>query len=174
MSGIDKFKVLYTWFVRIFTFWWPDIPVVQKARGWLYSLAMRQCGVSFRVSFNVVLNRLEQLEVGNNVYFAPGCVVAGGGKVFIGDNVLVGPNVVISAENHNFNGESFVNGYVFGEVTIEKNCWIGANCSILMGAYIPSSSILGAGSVCTKSFDKPFSLYAGVPAKFIKDIRDKK
>jgi acetyltransferase-like isoleucine patch superfamily enzyme len=172
MSFTDKLKLFYGWIVRVGTGWMPDIPVCQSFRGWMYSFAMKKCGFRFRVCHNVILNRLELMEVGNNVYFGPGSVVSGGGDIIIGDNVLVGPNVVFSAANHKFDGKTFVNGYVFGKIIVGNDVWIGSNVSLLMGAVIPDSSIVGAGSVFNKSFEKPFSLYAGVPATYIKSIAD--
>jgi acetyltransferase-like isoleucine patch superfamily enzyme len=166
-----KFLILYTWFVRTVTYFLPDVPLFQSFRGWLYSFGMKKCGSRFRVCHNVVLNRLEKMEIGKNVYFAPGAVVTGGGRISIGDNVLIGPNVVLAADNHRFDGESFANGYIFGEVVIERNSWIGGNATLLMGTRIPPSCIVGAGAVCNEAFEIPFSLYAGVPAKYVKDIR---
>lgn len=166
-----KFLILYSWFIKSVTFFFPDVPIFQRFRGWLYSFGMKKCGSRFRPSHNVVLNRLDKLEVGNNVYLACGCVVTGGGDVFIGDNVLFGPNVVVSSANHKFDGVSFTKEYSFGSVTIESNAWIGANASLLKDTIIPHTSIVGAGSVCNKRFDKPFSLIAGTPARIIKDFR---
>lgn len=170
MSFKDKLNIFYSWGVKLITIWMPDIPLCQSFRGWLYSFGMKKCGSRFRVCHNVILNRLELLEVGDNVYFAPGGVIVGGGDVRIGSNVLIGPNVVIAASNHKFDGRSFVNGYVFGKVEIENDCWIGANASLLMGTKIPASSVVGAGSVCNKEFETCFALYAGMPAEFIKKI----
>lgn len=169
---MSNFLILYSWFVRCATFFLPDIPPFQMLRGWLYSFGMKKCGGKFRVSHDVILNRIDLLDVGTNVYFSTGCVIAGGGDIRIGSNVIFGPNVVIAAANHKFDGESFVNQYAFGQVIIESNCWIGANVSVLMGTFIASSCVIGAGSVCNKLYDKPQSLYAGVPARFIKKIEN--
>ncbi|MFZ5973683.1 MAG: acyltransferase [Bacteroidota bacterium] len=171
MNFTDKLKLFYCWLVRLATAWLPDVPVFQSFRGALYAVAIKKCGTRFRVCHNVIINRPELLEVGDNVYFAPGCVIAGGGEIRIGSNVLFGPNVVIAAANHKFDGTSFVNGYVFGKVVVADNCWIGANVSLLMGTNVPASCIVGAGSVCNKRFEAPFALYAGNPAKFVKTLK---
>lgn len=155
------------------TFFLPDVSIFQRFRGWLYSFGMKHCGKNFKVSANVILNRLEKLDVGNNVYFASGCFLAGGGDVIIGNNVLFGPNVNIAAANHRFNGESFTSEYIFGKVIVEDNCWIGGNVSLLMGTHIPKSSVVGAGAVCNKNYEIPFSLIGGIPAKIIKRIQEK-
>lgn len=55
-------------------------------------------------------------------------------------------------------------------VQIGDYCFIGTGCILLMNSSIPSYSVLGAGSTIVKPFDKKYSLYAGNPAKFIKDL----
>jgi acetyltransferase-like isoleucine patch superfamily enzyme len=54
-------------------------------------------------------------------------------------------------------------------VVIEDDVWVGANVTILKGVTIGKGSIIGTGSVVTKNV-APFSLCAGVPARFIKRI----
>lgn len=46
--------------------------------------------------------------------------------------------------------------------------WIGSNAVILSGLTIGRGSIIGAGSVITKDVE-PYSIFAGNPAKKIKD-----
>jgi acetyltransferase-like isoleucine patch superfamily enzyme len=55
-------------------------------------------------------------------------------------------------------------------VTIEGNCWIGASTLILPNLLIQKNIIVGAGSVVTKSLSRN-SIYVGVPAMKIKDIK---
>lgn len=60
-------------------------------------------------------------------------------------------------------------GNKFGAITIEDNCFIGINAIILPGVVIGSNSIIGSGSVVTKSV-APNSVVAGNPAKCICSI----
>lgn len=55
----------------------------------------------------------------------------------------------------------------FGPVRIHDNCFIGARSTILPGVTIGPNSLVAAGSVVTKDV-APCSIYAGVPAKFVK------
>jgi len=57
-------------------------------------------------------------------------------------------------------------GNKFGAIVIENNCFIGINAIILPGVVIGSNSIIGSGSVVTKSV-APNSVVAGNPAKYI-------
>lgn len=53
------------------------------------------------------------------------------------------------------------------DVIIEEDVWCGANVTILKGVKIGRGAIIAAGSVVTKDV-LPYSIYGGVPARFIK------
>lgn len=57
------------------------------------------------------------------------------------------------------------------QVKLREGCWIGANCIILPGVTVGKNSVVGAGSVVTKSIPD-FSVAVGSPAKVIKVIDD--
>lgn len=165
-----KFLILYSWWVRSITFFLPEIPFFQSFRGWLYSIGMKRCGKRFRVSFNVVINHLESLDVDDNVYLACGTVITGAGNIAIGTNVLIGPNVIIASSKHLYDGSSFLAGYSHGDVIIEQGCWIGGNATILLGSHIHEASVVAAGSVCNEDYLRSHLLIAGMPAKAIKQL----
>ena len=54
-------------------------------------------------------------------------------------------------------------------IVIGRNAWIGANVVILPGTCIGDNSVIGAGSIVTRSIPS-FQVWAGNPAKFIKNI----
>lgn len=55
-------------------------------------------------------------------------------------------------------------------ITIGDYCFVSTRVIILGGATLPSYSLLAAGAVLTKSFEKEWVIYAGVPARPIKNI----
>ncbi|WP_028981504.1 acyltransferase [Sporocytophaga myxococcoides] len=55
-------------------------------------------------------------------------------------------------------------------IIIGDYTFVGTNCVVLGGAKLPSQSVLGAKSLLNKSFEEPWTLYAGVPAKAISQI----
>jgi maltose O-acetyltransferase len=54
-------------------------------------------------------------------------------------------------------------------VTVGDQCWVGARCVILPGVAIGDHCIIGAGAVVVKDCE-PFGLYAGVPARRVRDL----
>ena len=54
------------------------------------------------------------------------------------------------------------------KVSISDDVWVGYGSIILSGIKIGQGSIIAAGSVVTKDVE-PYSIYAGVPAKKVKD-----
>ncbi len=167
---MHKLSILYSWFIRLSTKFLPDIPSLMRFRGFLYSLMMNECGKNFQVCSTAYINSLHTLKIGSDVYLAHNCVILGK-NVTIEDEVLVGPNTVIVSGNHTLKN----NSYRFGKseikpILIGKGSWIGANCTILAGAIIPTISVIAAGSVVTKELDESYSVYAGSPARFIKVI----
>lgn len=56
-----------------------------------------------------------------------------------------------------------------GELTIGKNCWLGARVTVLDAASIGDHSVIGAGAVVTRPIPGD-SLAVGVPARVVKSI----
>ncbi len=55
-------------------------------------------------------------------------------------------------------------------VKIGQYCFVGTNCVILGGAQLPDYSALAAKSLLNKPQEAPYTLYGGVPARFIKSL----
>ena len=59
-----------------------------------------------------------------------------------------------------------------GEVVIKENAFIGCNAIICNNVVIGEGAIIGAGSVVTKDV-LPYQVWAGNPARYIKDRKRK-
>jgi maltose O-acetyltransferase len=99
-------------------------------------------------------------------------------RLFIGKNVSIAPNVtfvVMSSANNGkrINEIPYVRDVLkkSADIIVEDEVWIGANVTVLPGVHIGECSVIGAGSVVTKDVE-PYSVYAGVPARKIRDLRD--
>jgi acetyltransferase-like isoleucine patch superfamily enzyme len=83
---------------------------------------------------------------------------------------MMSPGVSIYAENHNFLDPSLPmkdQGVTVQFVTIEDDCWIASNSTILAGVTVGKGSVIAAGAVVTKDIP-PYSVVAGSPAVVIK------
>jgi carbonic anhydrase/acetyltransferase-like protein (isoleucine patch superfamily) len=94
----------------------------------------------------------------------------------LGNNVNVQDNAVIhctykKSPTNVGNNVSIAHGAIVHGCTIHDNVLVGMNAVVLDDAVIESNSIIAAGSVVTKgTVVKSGSVYAGTPAKKIKDI----
>ena len=165
-----KLKQLYCWFIRATLFFLPDVPIIMRFRGGLYSLVLKSCGENFQVAHNVHLVCVDGMEVGSNVYFAYSSVFIANKDVYIGDNVMFGPMCLLVCDNHTMKEGSYRYGEcIYKPIHIGDNSWVGGHCVILAGANLPNGSILAANSTLGKNFDSNVpAIFGGSPAKLIK------
>lgn len=94
------------------------------------------------------------------------------GKIIIGKGTQIASNCGLITTNHNiYDISKHVDGK---DVILGKNCWVGMNAVILPGVELGDHTVVGAGSVVTKSFKEGYCVIAGNPAKKIKDIEKEK
>jgi len=114
----------------------------------------------------------EHTSLGDNVNFN-GLNIRGGGNVRIGDNFHSGPDCLILTRNHDYDdGDKIPYGdtYVYREVKIDDNVWLGARVTIIPGVTIGEGAIIQAGSTVTQDIPKG-AIAGGHPAKVF-DYRD--
>ncbi|MBS5133572.1 MAG: acyltransferase [Lachnospiraceae bacterium] len=88
--------------------------------------------------------------------------------IYIGTGTCIAGNVGIITANHDLNDLALP--APGKDVNIGKRCWIGMNSMILPGVVLGEHTIVGAGSVVTKSFPKGNCVIAGNPAKIIREL----
>jgi acetyltransferase-like isoleucine patch superfamily enzyme len=157
-------------FILKLTNWLPDNLACLRMRGKLASPFLGSCGKNLTLGRNISFYNPANIHIGRDVYIAYGCWFLGVGKLQIGNEVLFGPYVVISPGNHTKVNGSFRFGEpVFKNIKIGNGSWIGAHVSILLGAEVGEGSVIAANSVLNM-ITECHSLYAGLPAKFIKKV----
>lgn len=117
------------------------------------------------------------VEVGNDCSIWFGAVLRGDVHyIRIGNKTNVQDNAVIHATYQKSpteigNNVTIAHGAIIHGCTIHDNVMIGMNAVILDDAVIECNSIVAAGSVVSKGTRvESGTVYAGVPAKKIKDI----
>lgn len=104
----------------------------------------------------VLRGDVNTITIGNKVNIQDGAVIHTLYKkstTTIGNNVSIGHNAVVHG------------------ATIQDNCLIGMNATVLDNAVIGTGTIIAAGAlVLSNQIVEPNSVYAGVPAKKVKDI----
>lgn len=138
------------------------------------------CGFGCRLEAYPENKNEKVLIFGKNVQINDYVHITAREKVLIEDNVLIASKVFISDLDHGYyssNVDFDINiiptkRELFSKpVIIHKNVWIGENVSILSGVEIGENSIIGAGSIVTKSI--PMNTIAvGNPAKVVKKYNE--
>ena len=100
--------------------------------------------------------------------FSPHCYTQAANPIIIEGNTRIGPGVTIIGANHNLH--DLTKHTKSDPIHIQEGSWVGANTTILPGVKLGKQTIVGAGSVVTKSFKNGGLVIAGVTAKVIKCI----
>jgi carbonic anhydrase/acetyltransferase-like protein (isoleucine patch superfamily) len=113
----------------------------------------KQCSIWFNT---VIRGDVHYIKIGNKVNIQDGAVIHATYKTSptnIGNNVSIGHNAIVHG------------------CTIKDNVLIGMGSIIMDDCIIESNSIIAAGAVVTKNTRvEAGSIYAGIPAKKVKDI----
>ncbi|MEJ7737735.1 MAG: gamma carbonic anhydrase family protein [Chitinophagaceae bacterium] len=114
-----------------------------------------QCSIWFNA---VVRGDVNSIRMGNLVNVQDGAVIHGTyqkSKTVIGNKVSIGHNAILHG------------------CTVQDNVLIGMGSIVMDDAEIGSNSIIAAGAVVLEgTIVEPGSIYAGVPAKKVKDISE--
>jgi maltose O-acetyltransferase len=110
------------------------------------------------------------IRVGTNVYFNFNCVLLDVCPIFIGSNTLFGPGVHVYTVNHPMEAEKRRSGLEAGKpIRIGEDVWIGGASVICAGVEIGDRTVVGAGSIVTRSL--PSDVFAaGNPCRVIKQL----
>ncbi len=125
------------------------------------------------------VHRNSEVTHPNNIYVGinsnagtrPGCYLQGNGGLFIGNYVHFASNIGVISGNHGLYNHMVHDNK---EVRIDDYCWIGMNVVIMPGVHLGPRTVVGAGSVVTKSFPDGFCVIGGNPAKLIKELDKEK
>jgi maltose O-acetyltransferase len=110
------------------------------------------------------------IALGTKVFFNFNCVVLDVMRVEIGSNVLFGPSVQIYTAMHPLSAAERRTWLEFAKpVTIGSDVWVGGGAIICPGVTIGDRSVIGAGSVVTRSIQSDV-FAAGNPCRVIREL----
>ena len=119
----------------------------------------------------------KNIFLGSHVIINMNCTFVDDKEIVVGSGVLIASNVQIYTAGHpvlpqerlNFeNEETHTFFRTFARpVRIEDNVWIGGGCILLPGVTIGKNSVIGAGSVVTRSIPAD-SVAVGSPCRVIR------
>ena len=114
-------------------------------------------GADCSIWFNtVVRGDVNSIRIGNKVNIQDGAIIHctfKKTKAIIGNNVSIGHNAIVHG------------------CTVHDNVLIGMGAIVMDNAVVGSNSIIAAGAVVLEgTIVEPGSIYAGIPAKKVKDV----
>ncbi|HET6454757.1 MAG TPA: DapH/DapD/GlmU-related protein [Armatimonadota bacterium] len=113
------------------------------------------------------------IEIGDNTNISANCMLISETRLSIGSNVLIaGMCYIIAGGNHSIErtdipiiAQPMIQK---GGVTVEDNCWLGANVTVLDGVTIGRDSVVGAGSLVNMDIPE-FAIAVGAPARVVRN-----
>jgi len=137
-----------------------------RIRSLVWKRRLQSMGCNSRIYRDVIIHCPECVSIGNNVAIAEFVHMWGKGGIRICDNVIIAAHSVLTSVTHDKYSTPFGSRNIYGNILIEEDVWIGSNAVILPDVKIGKHSIVGAGSVVTKSVPE-YSIVAGVPAHIV-------
>lgn len=111
-----------------------------------------------------------KVSIGERTFINQECFFDAFDQITIGADVAFGPRVTVLTSSHETGPSSRRSGAIQGKpVIIGDGCWIGAAATILPGVTIGAGCVVAAGAVVTAEC-APNGLYAGVPARRVRDL----
>lgn len=159
-------KKLIRWLFRI-----PPGCAVRFGLWWrLGQLVGINRGVRWPVHWTTTVRCPERVVLGRRTFpgDSPHCYIQAINGIEIGDDCNLAPGVGLISANHNLldNGKHDP----APPLKLGRCCWIGMNSVLLPGVELGDHTIVGAGSVVTRSFPEGFCVIAGNPARKIRDL----
>ena len=142
-----------------------------------YNVSKITLGNNVRVDdFCVLSAGLGGIIIGNHIHIAVFTLMIGAGKITLSDFCNISSRVSIYSSNDDYSGSVMTNptlptqftGVTSADVSLGKHVIVGSGSVILPGANLEEGVAIGALSLVTNEC-KAFGIYAGTPARRIKD-----
>jgi maltose O-acetyltransferase len=110
------------------------------------------------------------VSIGRGVQINHGCHIENVAPVELADDSAMAMYAMIFTSHHEIGGpERRHRGWEPRPVSVLRGAWIGARATVLPGVTVGEGCLIAAGAVVVEDCE-PNGLYAGIPAKRIKDL----
>ncbi len=139
-----------------------------------------------RILDNTFIDAGKSLKIGKHSMITWFVLIEGGANTKIGDRVFIGPGTKVLTSTYEiegyFSAEFIPEGCratKYGDITIEDDAYIGAECVLMPGVTIGEGAVAGANCLVNKDLE-PWGIYVGSPCRKIgerkkppKEMREK-
>lgn len=150
------------YFINCIPFW----PV----RRFFYCLQGMKIGKKSRILMKTHIVAPQNIIIGDNTYVNEYCLLDGRGGITIGDNVTIALHSKLITGGHDIDDDF---SYKEDRIYIGNHVAIFSACVILSGALIEEGCVFSAGAIVRKGKYRKNGLYAGNPAKYIRERKSK-
>lgn len=133
------------------------------------------CGDNAILEYPLRFEFPQNVFIDNNVKIRSGCriinspnekvVVKKYSAIAVGCTMITNTHKSVVTIPHILLGASHINDKST-DIIIEEDVWIGANVTLLAGAYLRRGCVVGAGSIVSKEVP-PYAVVVGAPARII-------
>lgn len=191
MKISNKFKKIYLYFLYLYTYKYRKLKIKTISRGNDNKIIKRKIiggklKIVFAGSHNLVKIEEGCMVLGNNRFYISGdnnsveikrgvtitgdldIVVSEGTKVVIEEDCMIAEHVRIrTSDQHPIYDNKGIRINPASDVKIGPHVWLAQKVTIMKGCEVGKGSVVGYGSLVTKSI-RNYTLAAGVPAKELK------
>jgi maltose O-acetyltransferase len=114
-----------------------------------------------------------EITIGARAFVNRGCFFDLCAPIEIGRRCHLAQQVMLLTSSHLMGPSSQRAGQLDSKrIVIDDGCWVGARVTILPGVRIGPGCVIATGAVVTRDCE-PNGLYAGVPARRLRDLADR-
>lgn len=164
-SGKNKLKVQLWYFFWLFLYR-PSPHALNFIRIFLLRIFGANIPYNVKLRPSSFVSYPWNLKCGENCFFGDGVYIDCLTGVIIGNNVSLSNFCYVTSGTHDYESADF--DLLLRQVIIEDEVWLAVRSMILPGLVVGRGSVIGAGSVLTKSTNQN-QIWAGVPARFVRN-----
>jgi len=155
------------WSIFYYLLFRPSPTALFAFRAGLLKLFGAKIGTNVRIYPSVKVWWPANLVLKDGASIGPDANVYNQGQITIGENTIISQLVYLCASTHDYNNP--LHPLLLAPIEVGNNVWLCADSYVGPNVKIDDGVVLGARAVLSKSTIASWAVYAGNPAKKIKD-----